>query len=77
LLESKPSKKVEKIYQAAQQLIQDEVEHDIEMFGRFTHMKEGTEIKKEPDEIPINIEPQEPVRSSKEEGKNQSSLFDF
>jgi len=77
LLESKPSKKVEKIYQAAQQLIQDEVEHDIEMFGRFTHMKEGKEIKTEPDEIPINIEPEEPVGSSNEEEKNQSSLFDF
>lgn len=38
LLDTKPStKKVKNIYDAAQQLIQEKVEHDIEVFGGFTH----------------------------------------
>lgn len=74
LLDTKPTtKKVETIYGQAQQLVQDEVEHDIELFGGFTHTEE--EIQK--GDIPANTEPEEPARSRNENEKNQRSLFDF
>ncbi len=66
LTESKSvTKKIEKIYDEAQALIETQTEREIEMFGGFRHGEEETETEKEP----------EPM--VKKEIKPQSSLFDF
>ncbi len=67
LLEAKQAaKKAKKIYEEAQALIEEEVEHEVEVFGGFGK-REEPEMQKEP-------EKEEPV---KKEVKSQSSLFDF
>ncbi len=71
LTESKSvTKKVQKIYEEAQKLVESETVHEIEVFGGFGRKKE----KKE-DEEPQMIEEQQEVRAKKV--KPQSSLFDF
>ena len=83
LLDTKATtKKVKTIYESAQQLIQAQVKHDIEMFGGFTHTAVVDEQQRELDftEADNNSTDDEPgvdEIASKDEPKNQSSLFDF
>ncbi len=79
LIESKTvTKKVQKIYESAQLLIEKETEHEVELFGGFgvsvqKNQDPGSENKKSENQEPGKKEP-EPV---KKESKAQSSLFDF
>ena len=83
LLDTKATtKKVKTIYESAQQLIQAQVKHDIEVFGGFTHTAVVDEQQRELDftEADNNSTDDEPgvdEIASKDEPKNQSSLFDF
>ncbi|MBU4373142.1 MAG: replication factor C large subunit [Euryarchaeota archaeon] len=71
LIESKSmTKKVQKIYDEAQALMEAEVEHEVELFGGFGKrqpIKEEEEQEKEPQD----------KKEEKKEVKSQSSLFDF
>ncbi len=62
------TKKVEKIYEKAQSLVEKETEHEIELFGGFGAKK----LQKEEDEIE-----EKPQGKSGKDVKSQSSLFDF
>jgi replication factor C large subunit len=67
LTESKSiTKKVKKIYDEAQALIEAETEHEIELFGGFGVKSQKSEAREE-----------EPDIGAKKEVKSQSSLFDF
>jgi len=89
LIESKTvTKKIQKIYESAQLLIEKETEHEVELFGGFgareprnqnpesekkkSENKEQGQGKKELENERLEI----PV-NVKKEGKAQSSLFDF
>ncbi|NJD77780.1 MAG: replication factor C large subunit [Candidatus Methanoperedens sp.] len=69
LIQSKSvTKKVEKIYERAQSLVEKETEHEIELFGGFGAkklQKAENEIEEKPEEKPAK------------DVKSQSSLFDF
>lgn len=70
LMESKSvTKKVQKIYETARSLIENETEHEVELFGGF-----GIKIQKIQNPEPEKIEPE---ISIKKDSKAQSSLFDF
>ncbi|VVB93898.1 Replication factor C large subunit [uncultured archaeon] len=62
------TKKVEKIYEKAQSLVEKETEYEIELFGGFGAKK----LQKEEDEIE-----EKPQGKSGRDVKSQSSLFDF
>lgn len=67
LTESKSvTKKVQKIYDEAQSIIEKEKEHEIEVFGGFGNKSQESETEEE-----------EPETGVKKEIKSQSSLFDF
>lgn len=62
------TKQVQKIYDEAQTLIEQETEHEIELFGRFrTSPSDSAHEKPEPEER----------KEPKKDVKPQSSLFDF
>lgn len=68
LTESKSvTKKIQKIYDEAQSMIEKETEHDIELFGGFGALKIETEEESD----------DEPEAGVRKETKAQSSLFDF
>jgi len=68
LMESKSvTKKVQKIYETARSFIEDETEHEVELFGGFG-------VKKIQNPEPEKIELEIPI---KKDSKAQSSLFDF
>jgi replication factor C large subunit len=83
LLDTKATtKKVKTIYESAQQLIEAEVKHDIEVFGGFTHTAVVDETQRELDfsgaDNEGNVdEPAVDEVVNEENTKNQSSLFDF
>ncbi len=83
LLDTKATtKKVKTIYESAQQLIEAEVKHDIELFGGFTHTAVADEQQRELDfsgaDNGGNVdEPAVDEVVNEENTKNQSSLFDF
>ncbi len=71
LIESKSvTKKVQKIYNEAQSLIEKETEHEIELFGGF-----GARIQKS--RVSGEDKEEEPEVKVKKEAKSQRSLFDF
>jgi replication factor C large subunit len=79
LLDAKPTTaKIKKIYDEAVQVIQQEVEHDIEMFGGFTHVpvKQRTskmeDVNTDKDQNRAKID-----ENSKKSNKSQSSILDF
>ncbi len=83
LLDTKATtKKVKTIYESAQQLIEAQVKHDIEVFGGFTHT---TVVDEQQHELDISVvdnrsnvdEPAGDKVVIEENKKNQSSLFDF
>lgn len=70
LIEAKSAtKKAQKIYEEAQALIEEEIEHEVEVFGGFGAKYAETEEEKEPEA--------EVKKEAKKEVKAQSSLFDF
>jgi replication factor C large subunit len=83
LLDTKATtKKVRTIYESAQQLIEAEVKHDIEVFGGFTHTAVADEQQREVDfskgDNGDNVDETHADEFVREENtKNQSSLFDF
>jgi replication factor C large subunit len=82
LLDSKPAtKKVENIYDSARQMIREEVEHDIEVFGGFAcaggieqYGSANEDTKEETDKEQPGTENE--IHSGSEPG-TQRSLFDF
>ncbi|MDP2767681.1 MAG: replication factor C large subunit [Candidatus Methanoperedens sp.] len=71
LTESKSmTKKVQKIYDEAQALMEAEVEHEVELFGGFGARSKKLEAEEEEPEV-------EAKKEEKKEVKSQSSLFDF
>ncbi|MCX9014693.1 MAG: replication factor C large subunit [Candidatus Methanoperedens sp.] len=80
LLETKPAtKKVTKIYEEAQALIEKETEHEIEVFGGFSaSSSSGSERKPLPEKTETNKETKgKTKREPKKEVESQKSLFDF
>lgn len=70
LMESKSvTKKVQKIYETASCLIENETDHEVELFGGFVTGDQKIQ-NPEPEKI-------EPEISIKKDSKAQSSLFDF
>ncbi|MCX9080799.1 MAG: replication factor C large subunit [Candidatus Methanoperedens sp.] len=70
LMESKSvTKKILKIYETARCLVENEIDHEVELFGGFVTRDQKIPIP-EPEKI-------EPEISSKKDSKAQSSLFDF
>ncbi len=63
------TKKVQKIYDEAQAMIEKEVEHEVELFGGFGARGKESEAEEE--------EPEKEEPEVKKEVKTQSSLFDF
>ena len=75
LMETKSvTKKVQKIYEEAQSLIEKEVGQEIEVFGGFGARPELPEAG---EEEPEDESEDEPEVEAKKEVKSQSSLFDF
>lgn len=73
LLETKPTtKKVTKIYDEAQALVEKDTEHEIEVFGGFTAGSSSASVESPEPEVV-----KEDRRKPKKEVKSQSSLFDF
>lgn len=76
LLDTKPTtKKVKDIYESAQQRIQEEIEHDIEVFGGFGSVSPEENIENTGTGT-LQSEDQN-SEFEKKEKKNQSSIFDF
>ena len=73
LLETKPTtKKVTKIYDEAQELVEKETEHEIEVFGGFTP---GSLSASAENPAPESVK--ESRKEPKKDDQSQSSLFDF
>jgi len=69
LLESKSiTKKIQKIYDEAQAMVETQTAQEIELFGGFGKREEAEEEE---------VEKEEPEIEVKKETKTQSSLFDF
>ena len=81
LLDTKPTtKKVKQIYDAAQEMITEKLEHDIEVFGGFGYNDDNTQNKKIEEEVIEQVIEQvtDEQEMHNETGKgSQKSLFDF